>query len=168
MKKVISIICLVAFICTVSFTAVWAADKKEAAAVPTAKEKAEIDKKVDLFYKVVAYGEEQKNPVIMISAVKIFDDLGFTDIAKPGKDAKAVYDRAGLLSLAKEYAANDAELLAVIDKVQTPPEQIAVRGHHGDRYRGHGGDGGYYGHNYGGHRGGGHYGGHYRHHGGWR
>lgn len=171
MKKVISIICLVTFICTVSFTAAWTAEKKEAGAVPTAKEKAEIDKKVDLFYGVVAYGEEQKNPLIMITAVKLFDDLGFTDIAKPGQDAKgtAVYNRLGLLDQAKLYAANDAELLAVIEKVQNPPEEVAVRGHHGHGYRGHGGHGGYYGHGrgYGGYYGG-HYRGHYRPHGGWR
>jgi uncharacterized membrane protein YgcG len=178
MKKVISIICLVAFICTVSFAAAWAVEKKvdvkpdakkEAVVEPTAKEKAEIEKKVDLFYKVVAYGEEQKNPIILISAVKIFDDLGFSTIAKPGKDAKAVYERVALLDQAKLYAANDGELLAVIEKVQTPPEEVAVRSRHGGGgYRGHGGSGGYYGNNYGGHRGGGYYGGHYRGGGGWR
>jgi len=36
-----------------------------------------------------------------------------------------------LLGQAKQYATGDEELLAVIAKVQEPPEKTAVRGHHG-------------------------------------
>ncbi|MBA4418291.1 MAG: hypothetical protein C0392_10340 [Syntrophus sp. (in: bacteria)] len=148
MKKIICIICFMAFICAGFSTAVWAQEKK-APVMPSDKEKAEVAKNVDLFYKVVSYGETQKNPLILVSAVKLLDDLSFSSILKPGQDEKgtAVYDRVSLLNQAKQYAANDAELLAVIDKVQTPPEQTVVR--HGGH--GHGGHGGYYGHHWRGH-----------------
>ena len=139
-----------AFICAGFSAAVWAQEKKpeakkEAPVMPSDKDKAEVAKNVDLFYKVVSYGEAQKNPLILISAVKLLDDLSFSSILKPGQDEKgtAVYDRVSLLNQAKQYAANDAELLAVIEKVQNPPEQTAVRGY------GHHGHGGYYGHHWG-------------------
>jgi hypothetical protein len=147
MKKIMCIMCLAMFVCAVGFTAVWAQDKKpeakqEAAKPLDAKEQVEYSKKVGLFYEVVAYGEAQKDPLVMISAVKLLDDLPFGGIAKPGTDEKnpARYDRVALLDQAKQYAAGDTELLAVIAKVQDPPEKTAVRGHG----RGHGGHYGYY------------------------
>lgn len=129
------------FVCAMSFTVVYAQEKK-AVVAPSEIEKAETAKKVELFYQVVTYGETQKSPLVIISAVKLLDDLSFSGIAKPGEDGKsgAKYDRVGLLNQAKELAKGDAELLAVIAKVETPPEMTTVRGHGG-----HGGYGGYYG-----------------------
>jgi hypothetical protein len=122
------------FICAVFFTAAWAQDKKPdekqvAATVMDDKEKADILIKVDLFYKVVSYGEDQKNPLILISAVKLLDDLPFDSIPKQGQDEKtgAQYDRLSLLNQAKGYAPGDTELLALIEKVQNPPETTEVR-----------------------------------------
>jgi hypothetical protein len=139
MKKVLFIVCLIMFVCGFSVGAVWAQDKKPEAkqeatkpAKPMdAKEQAEYSKKVGLFYQVVSYGEAQKDPLVILSAVKLLDDLPFDGIAKPGSDEKkpARYDRAGLLNQAKQYAAGDEELLTIIAKVETPPEKTAVRGH---------------------------------------
>ena len=136
MKKIICIICLMMFVCGMSFSVLWAQDakpeaKQEAAATLSAKDKADYSKKVGLFYQVVNYAETQKDPLVMLSAVKLFDNLPFGGVAKPGKDEKnaASYDRKELLNQAKEYAAGDTELLAVIAKVQEPPEKTAVRGH---------------------------------------
>lgn len=143
MKKTLWLVCLSFFVVAVPFTAVGAAEtKKEAAKTLDAKEKADFSKKVDLFIQVATLGEDMKDPMILVSAVKLLDDLPFDGIAKPGKDAKnpARYDRADLLKQARQYAAGDSELLAVIAKVETPPEKTAVRGHHGgyhDRYYEH-------------------------------
>jgi len=131
------------FICASSFTTVWAEEKKtdakkEAAPAMTDKEKAEYTKKVDLVNQLATYGETQKDPLVLIGAVKMLDELPFKGIVKPGEQGKAGtrYDRETLLKEAKQYAAGDKELLAVIAKVQTPPETTAVRGRHGG---GHGG-----------------------------
>lgn len=149
MKKSLCIVWVLALICAVSYTAVWAQEKKPEAqkdvvVMPDAKEQAAVAKKVDLFYQVVSYGEAEKNPLILIGAVKLLDDISFAGVVKPGQDEKtgARYDRVALLSQAKEYAAGDTELLAVIAKVQDPPEQTTVRhhgGYHGGGYYGHGG-----------------------------
>ena len=135
MKKITVIFCLLMFVCTLSLTAAWSEDKKpekgkEETVVPTKKEKEEAAKQVDLFYRVVSYGETQKNPLILISAVQLLDALSFTKIAKPGQDKKGTdyYDRVALLDQAKEYAAGDTDLIAVIDKIKNPPEQTDVRG----------------------------------------
>jgi hypothetical protein len=138
MKKTLLILLAMVFVCTLSFAGAWAQDKKpeakkEAAATMDAKEKAIFSKKVGLFYQLVAYGEAQKDPLVLLNAVKVLDDLPFKGIAKPGQDEKtgARYDRTILLNEAKEFAAGDNELLAVIAKVEEPPEKTAVRGHHG-------------------------------------
>jgi len=132
------------FICASSFTTVWAEEKKtdakkEAAPAMTDKEKAEYAKKVDLFIQLATYGETQKDPLVMLSAVKMLDALPFKGIIKPGQPEKrgACYEREALLNEAKQFAAGDKELLAVIAKVQTPPEKIAVRGHHGGGHHGY-------------------------------
>ncbi len=146
MKKTLCIICMIMFVCAVGFSAAWAQEKKpeakqEAAKPMDAKEQAEYSKKVDLFYKIVAYGESQKDPLVMLSAVKLLDDLPFGGVAKPNTDEKnpVRYDRVALLDQAKQYAVGDEELLTVIAKVQTPPEKTAVRGHgHGHGHGHHG------------------------------
>ncbi len=165
MKKLLCIVWVMALICAVSFTVVGAQEKKpeakkDAVVMPDAKEQAEVAKKVELFYEVVSYAEAQKNPLIMVSAVKLLDDISFSGIVKPGQDEKtgAKYDRTGLLKQAKDWAAGDNELLAVIAKVQDPPEQTAVRHHGGPHHGGYYGHGGYW---HGGHWRGGYHGRHW-------
>jgi hypothetical protein len=128
------------FFCAISFGNLMAQDAKspakpEAASTLTDKDKAEFSKKVGLFYQVVSYGESQKDPLVLLTAIKLLDDLPFDGIAKPGQDEKsgARYDRTSLIAEAKKIAAGDDDLLAVIAKVETPPEKTAVRygGHHG-------------------------------------
>jgi hypothetical protein len=154
MKKTLWFISLTVFMFASSFT-VMAEEKapvtkKEAAPTMTAKEKAEFAKKVDLFIQLATYGETNKDPLVMLGAVKMLDALPFAGIVKPGEPEKggARYERDALLNQAKLFAAEDQELLAVIAKVQTPPEQVAVRGGHGGRggggHGGYGGRGGYY------------------------
>lgn len=147
MKKMLWLICLLMFATAVSFSPVWAEEKKadakkEAAEVKLDKKQtAEYSKKADMFVQVVAHAEAEKDPVIMLSAVKIMDDLPFKSIEKPavkGQEA-TLYERDALLKQAKEFAVGDTELLAVIAKVESAPEKTEVRGHHG------GGHGGYYG-----------------------
>jgi hypothetical protein len=149
MKKTLWLICLSVFLVAVSFVAVGAAEKApemkpEVVKTMDAKEQAEFSKKVDLFIQAASLGEDMKDPLILVSAVKMLDDLPFDGIAKPGSNEKnpARFERKALLDQAKQYAAGDSELLAVIAKVETPPQKTAVRGHHGgyhDRYydRGH-------------------------------
>ncbi|MBA4371431.1 MAG: hypothetical protein C0402_01070 [Thermodesulfovibrio sp.] len=141
MKKNFWLICLLVFISTVSFSAVWAEEKKADAKTPDAKQKAELSKKADLFVQVAAYGEEQKDPMLMLSAVKMMDELPFKGIEKPGDKTGALYSRDAMLKQAKEFAAGDTELLAVIAKVQDAPETTDVRYRGGHRERhGHGRD----------------------------
>jgi hypothetical protein len=147
MKKTLWLLCLTVFLCASSFSVVCAeekkpAAKKEAAPAMTAKEKAEFSKKVDLFIQLATYGETNKDPLVTLSAVKMLDELPFTGVVKPGETEKggARYEREAMLKQAKEFAAEDQELLAVIAKVQTPPEKVAVRGHYDRRdrfYSGH-------------------------------
>jgi hypothetical protein len=149
MKKTLWLICLSVFMVAVSFAAVGAAEKApemkpEVVKTLDAKEQAEFSKKVDLFIQAASLGEDMKDPLILVSAVKMLDDLPFDGIAKPGTDEKnpARFERKALLDQAKKYAAGDSELLAVIAKVETPPLKTAVRGHHGgyhDRYYDRGG-----------------------------
>lgn len=136
MKKSICILWCMVFICAVTFTALWAQDKKpdgkdDALAAMSDKEKAEILQKLDLFSKVVSYGEDQKNPLILISAVELLDDIPFDAIivTKPNQDEKkdTRYNRLSLLNQAKGYAAGDTELLALIEKVLDRSETVAVR-----------------------------------------
>lgn len=148
MKKTLWFITLTVFICASSFATVWAEEKKAEAkqdvtATMTAKEKVEYAKKADLFIQLATFGETQKDPLLIISAIKVMDDLPFKGIVKPGQPEKggAYYDREALINQAKQYAAQDSELLAVIAKVQTPPEKTEVRGHHGPHgYQGPRGD----------------------------
>jgi hypothetical protein len=132
MKKTLWSTCLAVLVCVAPFAS--AAEetkpeaKPEAAPVMTAKEKADFAKQVDLFAQVVSYGETQKDPLALLTAVQMLEDLPFGGVAKADAKDKSTYDRAGLLSLAKQYATGDAELLAVIAKLQDAPEATAVRG----------------------------------------
>ena len=136
MKKVLSIIGVAIFLGTLFFGAAWAEDKEAApakAAAPSAddKEKAEIDRQVGLFYQLVGTAETEQNPLLMIGAIRLFDDLPYSGIAKPGMDEKkpdSVYDRMSLLNEAKKYAAGDTEMLALLVKMEDAPETTVVRG----------------------------------------
>ncbi|MEI8356311.1 MAG: hypothetical protein WCG31_09515 [Deltaproteobacteria bacterium] len=144
MKKTLWLICLSVFMASVSFAAVGAEEKApemkpEVVKTMDAKEQAAFAKKVDLFIEAASLGENMKDPLILVSAVKMLDDLPFDGIAKPGSTEKnpTRFERKALLDQAKKYAAGDSELLAVIAKVETPPQKTAVRGQHGgyhDRY----------------------------------
>jgi hypothetical protein len=107
--------------------------KPEAGPAMTAKEQADLKQQVELFSDIVTAGEAQKDPLLLVTAVKILDQIPAGVQKGEGKDA-GVYERDALLTEAKEYAAGDAELLAVIGKVEAAPEATAVRGHrhHGD------------------------------------
>jgi len=150
MNRILMLICLSLALVAFPFTVVGAEEKKpetekEVVKTMDAKEKAEASKKAELFIQTATAGETMKDPVILVAAVKMLDDLPFKAIAKPGSDEKkpVFYDRKAMLDQAKQYAAGDSELLAVIAKVETPPEKTAVRGPHGgyhDRYY----DRGYY------------------------
>ena len=127
------------FVCALSFSSVWAAEaKKEQTAKMDDKQKAEFIKQVELFTQVTVYAEKNKDPMAMVSAIKMFDQLPFDGIVKPGQPEKdgVRYDRALLVNQAKEYAAGDTEVLAVIAKVQDVPEKTAVRGWHHRRHHG--------------------------------
>jgi hypothetical protein len=138
------IICLMLFVCMFSFTAVWAQEKK-----PDPKEMVDFEKQVELFIQVVSFAESKKDSLMMIGAVRMMDSLPFDGIAKPGPDEKAKYDRIALLNQAKEYAGDDKEVLAMIDKLKEVPEKTAVRHHGGHRGGHHGGHhGGYHGGGY--------------------
>lgn len=129
------------FICAVSLSTVWAAEvKKEPAVKMDAKQKAEFAKQVELFTQVATYAEKNKDAIVMISAVKMIDQLPFDGIVKPGQPEKggARFDRATMVNQAKEYAAGDAETLALIAKVQDVPEKTAVRGWYHHRHHHHG------------------------------
>ena len=135
MKRTFLFTSLVAFLCALPLSSAGAEEKKpeaKPAAAPamTDKEKAEFTKKVDFFVQVASYGETQKDPLALVTAVKLLDDLPFTSIARPGEGDKSgpPYDRDTLLSLAKTNAGGDAGLLAIIEKVQDAPEPTAVRG----------------------------------------
>jgi hypothetical protein len=133
MKKYLLLICLLTFVCALSFSSVWAAEvKKEKAAKMDAKQEAEFAKKVELFTGVASYAETNKDAIAMVSAIKMLDQLPFDGIVKPGQPEKggARFDRATMVNQAKEYAAGDAETLAVIAKVQDVPKKIDVRGYY--------------------------------------
>lgn len=133
MKRFFLQACLLLVVGSLAFSPALAGEKKaDAAKTPDAKQKAELSRQADLFVQVANYGEEQKDPVVMISAVKMLDELPFKSIEKPGDKTGAVYNRDALLKQAKEFAAGDTELLAVIAKVQDAPETTDVRGHHRD------------------------------------
>src|SRR5512140_2897798 len=139
MKKTLWFTCLAVLAYGMSSAALGAEEKKPEAAKASAsaldaKAKADFSKKVDLFYQVATYGDEQKDPFVLISAVQILDDLPFGGIAKTDEQDKsgAKFERAALLESAKQYAAGDAELLAVIAKLQEAPEATEVRA----RFRG--------------------------------
>ena len=134
MRKALWSACLAVLVCGTSFVALAAEEKTdakpEAVAVMTAKEKADFAKRVDLFAQVASYGETQKDPLVLLTAVKMLEDLPFGGVGKAEAKDKTTYDRQGLLTLAKQYATGDAELLSVIAKVQDAPEPTAVRGRH--------------------------------------
>ena len=138
MKKTLWSTCVAMLVCAAPFASAaedkTPAAKPEAAPVMTAKEKADFAKQVDLFAQVASYGETQKDPLVLLTAVKMLDDLPFGGVKKPDAADKATYDRAGLLAQAKLLATGDAELLAVIAKLEEAPEATSVRGRH-DRDR---------------------------------
>jgi hypothetical protein len=131
--------CLAVLVCVTALTA-WAVEPAKPAAKPaagpalSAQEKADLTKRVDLFAGVAAAGESQKDPLLILTAVKLLDQLPVGGIQKPDATDKSTYTRDALLAEAKEYAAGDAELLAVVAKLQDAPEATAVRGwrHYGD------------------------------------
>ena len=133
MKDIMYTVQFVLIAALMSMNPVWAEDSKPDAAPLTAiQENAVPQKNIDMFYQLVAQGEAQKNPLILLSAVKLLDEIPMSSMVKPGQAEKeANYDRAMLLKQAKEFAAGDPELLAVIDKFENPPEVVAVRGGRG-------------------------------------
>jgi hypothetical protein len=133
MKKYLLLICLLTFVCALSFSSVWAAEvKKEQAAKMDAKQEAEFAKKVELFTQLATYAETNKDAIAMVSAIKMLDQLPFDGIVKPGQPEKGGdrFDRATMVKQAKEYSVGDAEALAVITKFQDVPKKIAVRGYY--------------------------------------
>jgi hypothetical protein len=148
-------------VCASSYTAVWAVDSKpdaKPAAAATAasasldkKQQAELSARADAFLNMVSYGEAEKDPIVLLSAVKLLDSLPFASVSttdEKGKEAKQ-FDRDTILKQAKEFAAGDTELLAIIAKVQDAPAKTEVRGYGGrdrfGRYDGRYHDGRYYG-----------------------
>jgi hypothetical protein len=137
-KKTLWFTCLAVLVCGTVFAAPppgRAAANPAAGAAVTAQEKATLAKQVDLFTQLATTGETEKDPLLLLTAVKLLDQLPPSGgIEKPGATDKSKFTREGLLTEAKEYAAGDAELLSVIAKVQDAPEATAVRGwrHHGD------------------------------------
>jgi hypothetical protein len=132
MKKRLWIICLMVFVCVLSSTVVWVEEKK-----------VDFSKEVELLIQVVSSGEAKKDPLIIISAVRMLDALPYDSITVEGSSAR--YEREALLNQAKEYASGDKEVLAMIAKVQE--EKTTVRApHHPHHYHHHGGyHGGYHG-----------------------
>lgn len=128
--------CLAVLACVTALAA-WAAEPAKPAAAPamTVQEKAALARQVDLFTQIAAAGETEKDPLLLLSAVRLLEQIPpSAGIAKPGATDKSKFTREALLNEAKEYAAGDAELLSVIAKLQDAPEPTAVRGwrHHGD------------------------------------
>lgn len=134
-----------------SFTAAWAADSKPDANIATSasasatapaaaldkKMQAEYAAKADVVLYMVNYGETEKNPIALLSAVRLLDELPFASLSTTDEKGKQVkqFDRDTILLHAKEFAAGDTEMLAVITKVQEAPVKSGVRGHDGrDRY----------------------------------
>ncbi len=154
MKKTLCVFGTVVFLCVFIFGTVFAQEKGVNSAKATVKtpdnENVEIERQVEIFYRVVAAAETQKDPLIMLGAIRMFDELQFTGIVKPGKtdtQPDSVYDRMYLLREAKKYANEDAEMIALLEKIERSPETTEVRGHPGRRGPGSpGGPGRYYAH----------------------
>lgn len=139
MKRTLLLTGLAAFLCGLPAGSALAQETKpevkavakpEAAPVMSDKEKAEFAKQVDFFVQVASYGEAHKDPLALVTAVRLLDDLPFTSVARPGEGEKSgpPYDRDALIAQAKASAGGDAGLLAIIEKVQDAPEPTAVRG----------------------------------------
>lgn len=135
MKRTLMFTGLAALLCAVPLANARAEEKKpevkqEVGPTMDAKETANFSQKVDLFVQVASYGETQKDPLALVTAVRMLDELPFGGVAKAGEGDKSgpPYDRDALLNLAKEAAAGDAGLLAIIQKLQDAPEPTAVRG----------------------------------------
>ncbi|OQX20504.1 MAG: hypothetical protein BWK76_01030 [Desulfobulbaceae bacterium A2] len=116
----------------------------------------DFSKEVAMLSQIVAFAEANKDALIMISAVRLLDSLPFEGVAKPGTDEKAAarYERKEMLNQAKEFAAGDAEVLAVVAKLEETPEAVGVR-HHGGPHGGY--HGGYHGGHHGGYHGSGYW-----------
>lgn len=150
MKKSFCLVLAMVLICVFSIQAVWAAEAKKQDVKLDAKQQEQLAKEVELFSGVAFYAETYKDAFAMISAIKMFDQLPVEGIAKPGVDGKSAekYDRAAMVKQAKEYAAGDQEVLAVIAKIEEAPKATAVRGRH-NYHRGYHGNHGYHGRYYG-------------------
>jgi hypothetical protein len=71
--------------------------------------------------RVIAYGQDNQDPLALVTAVRMLNDLG-ANVAQPSADAapvgeqqQPVYDPVALLEEAEGYAAGDQELIAMID-----------------------------------------------------
>lgn len=153
--------CVAFFLCASFCTGVWAVDSKPdtkpaasataAAASLDKKQHAEFAARADVVLQMVSYGEAEKDPIVLLSAVKLLDSLPFPSVSTTDEKGKEIkqFGRDSILKQAKEFAAGDTELLAVIAKVQDAPVKTEVRGR-GDRdrfgrYDGRHHDGRYYG-----------------------
>jgi hypothetical protein len=71
--------------------------------------------------RVVAFGQENHDPLALITAVRMLNDLGAnvaipgTDTGATGEQSQPVFDPVALLEEAEGYAGEDAELMAMID-----------------------------------------------------
>lgn len=162
MKKNVWFVAFLVIACLLAFSTTGAQEKKpeasqEKAQKLSSKDMSPFAKEVRMFNQLVTFGEANKDALVMVSAVRLMDSLPFKGIAKPGKEGKsgALYERGALLTQAKEFASGDAEVLAVIAKLQDVPEKTDVRSRHGGNH------GGNHGHHNWGHHGGYHGGGYY-------
>jgi hypothetical protein len=71
--------------------------------------------------RVIAYGQENQDPVALLTAVRMLNDLG-AHVAQPslssapvGEQQQPTYDPVALLEEAQGYAAGDEQLIAMID-----------------------------------------------------
>lgn len=71
--------------------------------------------------RVVAFGQQNQDPLALITAVRMLNDLGAnvaipgTDVGATGEQSQPVFDPVALLEEAESYAAGDAEVLAMIE-----------------------------------------------------
>ena len=71
--------------------------------------------------RVVAFGQENQDPLALLTAVRMLNDLG-AHVAMPGsqaqptgEQAQQMYDQVALLEEAEGYAAGNEQLVAMID-----------------------------------------------------
>lgn len=72
--------------------------------------------------RVIAYGQQNQDPVALLTAVRMLNDLGAhvaqpsTDAAPTGEQSQPVFDPVALLEEAEGYATGNDALLAMIDE----------------------------------------------------